>query len=64
MSSNRIFNVMSLLLVPALLHGAAATDEARGWSFSQRFQGSSNSAGFVLKNSSTVRYIFNDHVEA
>jgi hypothetical protein len=36
---------IALLLGPALLQDAAASDDARGWSFSQRFQGTSNSAG-------------------
>src|SRR5438128_1988385 len=55
---------ITLLLIPAFLHGAAASDDERGWTFSQRFQGSSNAAGIVLKTNSTVGYNFNRHVEA
>jgi hypothetical protein len=55
---------IALLLVPALLQDAAASDDARGWSFSQRFQGTSNSAGVVLKTNSTLGYTFNEHVKA
>jgi hypothetical protein len=52
-----------VLLLPAVLHGAAAGDEARGWSFAQRFQGSTNSAGVLLKSNSTLFYTFNQHIE-
>ena len=51
------------LLLPAVLQAAAAGDESRGWSFSQRFQGSTNSAGLILKTNSTLFYNFNEHVE-
>ncbi len=55
---------IALLLVPALLQAAAASDDERGWAFSQRFQGTSNSAGVVLKTNSTLGYAFNSHVKA
>jgi hypothetical protein len=55
---------IALLLVPALLQAAAASDDERGWSFSQRFQGTSNSAGVVLKTNTTAGYAFNPHVKA
>jgi len=61
--TKRLFTAMALLLVPALLL-AAAPDDERGWSFSQRLQGSSNSAGIVLKSNSTVAYKLNSHVQA
>ena len=62
--TNRTLLVIALLLVPALVHGKAASDDERGWSFWQRFQGSSNSAGVVLKTSSTAAYSFNRYVRA
>jgi hypothetical protein len=55
--------IVALLLVPAFLQGAAASDDERGWSFSQRFQGNSNSAGIVLKTNSTLGYSFNSHLK-
>ena len=61
----RIFFVMPLLAVCGLApYAAGQTTDERGWSFSQRFQGSSNAAGVVLKTSSTATYSFNRHVEA
>jgi hypothetical protein len=51
-----------MLLLPALLYAEGA-DEERGWSFSQRFQGSSNYAGVVLKTNSTATYSFNQHLK-
>jgi len=59
-----IIMTIALLLGPALLQAAAASDDERGWSFSQRFQGTSNSAGVVLKTNSTIGYSFNSHVKA
>ena len=50
-----------VLMVPTLV---SAQDEARGWTFSQRFQGSSNVVGTVLKTNSTLGYRFNRYVEA
>jgi len=54
-----------VLLLPALLQAQAAPsgDEERGWSFAQRFQGSTNSAGVILKTNSTLFYQLNQHVE-
>lgn len=63
MSKDRTLLLMVLLLVPALLH-AAAEDDERGWTFSQRFQGSSNTAGVILKTSSAAIYSFNHYVKA
>ena len=53
---------IALLLVPAMLH-AAASDDERGWWFSERFQGTSNAAGIVLKSNPAVGYTFNGHVQ-
>ncbi len=50
------------LLLPVLGYGAAPEEE-RGWSFSQRFQGSSNAAGVVMKSNSTVGYDFNQYIQ-
>ena len=55
--------IFALLLIPALLYGTAASDDERGWWFSERFQGTSNAAGIVLKSNSTVGYAFNRHAE-
>jgi hypothetical protein len=54
-----------VLLLPAVLRAQAAVagDEERGWSFAQRFQGSTNSAGVILKTNSTLFYQFNQHFE-
>src|SRR5438874_2485552 len=54
---------VALLTLPALLHGAASDDE-RGWWFSERFQGTSNAAGVVLKANSTLGYTLNPHLQA
>src|SRR5438128_8661357 len=61
---NRTLLIMTMLLVPAFLSAETPPDNERGWSFSQRFQGSSNSAGVVLKTSSTATYTFNQYVKA
>jgi hypothetical protein len=52
----------ALMLLPALLHGAASEDDGGLW-FSERFLGTSNAAGLVLKANSTVGYAFNGHVQ-
>jgi len=53
--------ILAILLVPAFVYGAA--DDERGWSFSGRFQGTSNAAGLVLKANPSVGYRFNDHIQ-
>lgn len=60
---NRIILAGALLLVPLAVFAEGSEDE-QGWSFSQRFQGSSNSLGAVMKTSSTATYSFNEHVKA
>jgi hypothetical protein len=54
-----------VLLLPAVLQAqtAAAGDEESRWSFAQRFQGSSNSSGVILKTNSTLFYKFSEHIE-
>jgi hypothetical protein len=54
-----------MLLLPAVLQAqaAAAGNEERSWSFAQRFQGSTNSAGVILKSNSTLFYKLSEHVE-
>jgi hypothetical protein len=54
-----------VLLLPAVLQAQAkaAGDEESGWSFAQRFQGSSNSSGVILKTNSTLFYRFSEHIE-
>src|SRR5436309_539028 len=59
----RTLLLMALLATAASARGQEAKDD-RGWTFSQRFQGSSNAAGVVLKTSSTAEYAFNRHVRA
>src|SRR4051812_24653554 len=49
-----------LLLSPSL---ALYAQEERGWIFSGRFQGSTNTSGSVLKVDPTLGYAFNPHVE-
>jgi hypothetical protein len=56
--------VMSALLLVSALGNVMAEDNDSGWSFSQRFQGSSNAAGAVLKTNSTAIYSFNTHITA
>jgi hypothetical protein len=41
----------------------AHAEDARGWTFSGRFQGSSNNAGVVLKADPSLGYIFNKYFE-
>jgi hypothetical protein len=53
----------ALLLVP-LAGFAEGSEDEQGWSFSQRFQGSSNSLGAIMKTSSTATYSFSQHVKA
>jgi hypothetical protein len=60
--TNRTLLMTALLIVSALRNVTAADNES-GWSFSQRFQGSSNAAGVVLKTNSTAIYSFNDHIK-
>jgi hypothetical protein len=62
-SMNRIILVIALLVTPALLY-AQGTDDNQGVSFSQRFQGSSNALGVILKTTSTATYSFNEHIRA
>jgi hypothetical protein len=54
---------MALLVIPAVVYAAGGSDDERGWSFSQRFLGTSNAAGVVLKENPSVGYWFNNHVE-
>jgi hypothetical protein len=55
---------MTSLLIPVLAHAEAPPEGLQGWTFSQRFQGSSNAAGVVLKTSSTATYSFNRYIKA
>src|SRR5436190_778992 len=61
--TKRTILAMSLLLAPALLRAEGTSESERGWSFSQRFQGSSNAAGVVLKTNSTATYSFNNYLQ-
>ena len=38
-------------------------EDGQGWTFSGRFQGSSNSSGLIMKADPTVGYIFNPHLQ-
>jgi hypothetical protein len=58
----RTILVTTLLIAPALVHAEGADDD-QGWSFSQRFQGTSNGLGTILKTNSAATYNFNDHVK-
>lgn len=57
------WSMMALLLFPAVIYAAGAPDDAQGWWFSERFVGTSNDAGIVLKSNSTIGYHFTDHVQ-
>ena len=61
--TNRLF-LMAAMLTLSALQLAAAGENDSGWTFSQRFQGTSNAAGVVLKTNSTAIYSFNQHVTA
>ena len=52
-----------LLLAASPMLRAQDGSEYRGWSYSQRFQGSSNAAGVILKTSSTAGYAFNRNIK-
>jgi hypothetical protein len=54
---------ISILLMPTLICVAAPPDDGPGWWFSERFQGTSNDAGLVLKANSTLGYSFSRHVQ-
>jgi len=62
-SMSRTILLIALLGVPALLY-AQSSDDNQGWSFSQRFQGSSNALGLILKSTSTTTYSFNENIKA
>jgi len=57
----RFFSFCLILLLLSSL--ALYAQEERGWTFSGRFQGSTNSAGSVLKLDPSLGYAFNPHVE-
>jgi hypothetical protein len=61
--TNRTF-LMTALSLPFAFGNLLAAENESGWSFSQRFQGTSNSAGVILKTNSTAIYSFNPHVVA
>src|SRR5215510_12859210 len=54
--------VCALILLAGLALPAQAEDNGRGWSFSERFNGSSNSGGVVTKAETALGYSFNSHV--
>jgi hypothetical protein len=51
------------VLIPVFAHAETPAESQTGWTFSQRFQGSSNAAGIVLKASSTATYSFNRYIK-
>src|SRR5262245_41229637 len=55
--------VLLLILLCPVSGWAFQLDEP-GWSFSQRFMGSSNASGTVLKSDSTVAYTIDPYVNA
>src|SRR5215510_13137106 len=60
MSRKLSFACLILLLSPSL---ALYAQEERGWTFSGRFQGSTNSAGSILKLDPSLGYALNPHVQ-
>jgi hypothetical protein len=53
--------VCAIILAVGLALPAQAADDGRGWSFSGRFSGSSNSDGLVTKVDPALGYNFNNH---
>jgi len=53
--------VCAIILAVGLALPAQAADDGRGWSFSGRFSGSSNSDGLVTKADPALGYSFNNH---
>jgi hypothetical protein len=60
----RTLLIMAPLLMPVFAHAETPPENPQGWTFSQRFQGSSNAAGLILKTSSTATYSFNRYIKA
>src|SRR5437016_3463773 len=61
-STRRTRSVWAFLVVFGFTLQAQAQDE-RGWNFSGRFSGSSNSSGLVLKVDPSLGYKFNEHFQ-
>jgi hypothetical protein len=59
----RTLVMMTSLLIPVFANAETPPETQQGWTFSQRFQGSSNAAGVVLKTSSTGTYAFNRYIK-
>ena len=62
MSTRRTRSIWAFLVVFGFTLQAQAQDE-RGWNFSGRFSGSSNSSGLVLKVDPSLGYKFNEHFQ-
>ncbi|HLH29609.1 MAG TPA: hypothetical protein VKY31_00295 [Terriglobia bacterium] len=60
----RTLPLIAMLLIPVFVSAETPAEEDHGWSFAQRFQGISNSAGLILKTSSTATYSFNANIKA
>src|SRR3974390_2948299 len=62
-TANRVLLGLTLFAAPLALQAQETQNNPQqGWGFSQRFQGSSNAAGVILKTNSTAIYSFNEHV--
>ena len=56
----RVFCILFIVIALAL---PGLAQDGQGWSFSGRFQGSSNSSGLVMKADPTLTYSFNPHFQ-
>jgi hypothetical protein len=63
MMIKRALTGIAILLVPALLSAAPQSENNTGWSFTENFQGTTNSLGLVTKANSTLAYRFNAHIQ-
>jgi hypothetical protein len=59
----RTMRLLSSVLTVVLLAMPVFAEEGKGWTFSGRFQGSSNSDGLVTKADPTIGYGLNPHVQ-
>src|SRR5215469_9349055 len=59
----KAMTLLCSVLTAAALAMPANAEEEKGWTFSGRFQGSSNSDGLVTKADPTIGYLLNPHVQ-
>jgi hypothetical protein len=59
----KAMRLLCAVLTVAVLAGPMYAEEGKGWTFSGRFQGSSNADGLVTKADPTIGYGLNPHVQ-